>query len=129
VKLDRTFPTDDCSMCTISPILNEVVSHENVDIYTMSEVTELRGRPGEFFASVTKHPRYIDEAKCTGCSDCAEPCPVSLLSEFDHKLGQRKAVYIPQQGGVPNKFSITKFGEPPCRIACPAHINVQGYVA
>ncbi len=129
VKLDRTFPTDDCSMCTISPILNVVSSHENVDIYTMAEVTEFKGRPGEFYATVRRQPRYIDENKCTGCGDCTEVCPVSLLSEFDHGLGKRKAAFIPHQGAVPNKYSITKLGEPPCRDACPAHINVQGYVA
>jgi heterodisulfide reductase subunit A len=129
VKLDRTFPTDDCSMCTISPILNEVSSHENVDIYTLSEVTELRGRPGEFYASVSHHPRFIDEKKCTGCGDCIEPCPVDMLSEFNHNLNERKAVFIPHQGAVPNKYAISKLGEPPCRNACPAHINVQGYVA
>jgi heterodisulfide reductase subunit A len=129
VKLDRTFPTDDCSMCTISPILNEVSAHENVDIFTMSEVLDFRGRPGEYFVTVRKQPRFIDEAKCTGCNDCVEPCPVELSSEFNHDLGTRKAVYIPHQGAVPNKYTITKLGEPPCRDACPAHINVQGYVA
>jgi heterodisulfide reductase subunit A len=129
VKLDRTFPTDDCSMCTISPILNEVSSHENVDIFTMSEVLDFRGRPGEFYITVRKRPRYIDEKKCTGCGDCTEPCPVELFNEFNHNLGHRKAAYIPHQGAVPNKYAITKLGEPPCRYACPAHINVQGYVA
>jgi heterodisulfide reductase subunit A len=129
VKLDRTFPTDDCSMCTISPILNEVQAHENVDIYTMSDVLDFRGRPGEFYLTVKKRPRYIDEKKCTGCDDCTEPCPVDLKSEFNLGLGDRKAVFIPHQGAVPNKYAITKFGEPPCRDACPAGINVQGYVA
>ena len=129
VKLDRTFPTDDCSMCTISPILNEISSHENVDIHTTSEVIDFRGRPGEFYITVRKRPKYIDEKKCTGCGDCTDPCPVPLLSEFDHELSERKAVFIPHQGAVPNKYSITKLGEPPCRDACPAHINVQGYVA
>lgn len=129
VKLDRTFPTDDCSMCTISPILNEVSAHENVDISTMSEVLDFSGRPGDFNITVRKLPRFIDEKKCTGCDDCTEPCPVEMLNEFDHNLGNRKAVFIQHQGAVPNKYSITKLGEPPCREACPAHINVQGYVA
>ncbi len=129
VKLDRTFPTDDCAMCTLSPILNEVSSHENIDIHTMSDVIDFHGRPGEFYLTVRKRPRYINEKKCTGCGDCTTACPVPLLSEFDHGLGLRKAAFTPHQGAVPNKYAITKFGEPPCRDACPAHINVQGYVA
>ena len=82
VKLDRTLPTDDCSMCTISPILNEVSAHENVEIYTMSEVTELKGRPGEFYATVHRRPRFIDEEKCTGCGDCATNCLVSNIIQL-----------------------------------------------
>jgi heterodisulfide reductase subunit A2 len=43
VKLDRTFPTNDCSMCTISPILNAVNGNKNIELHTLSEVTEFKG--------------------------------------------------------------------------------------
>jgi len=74
VKLDRTFPTDDCSMCTISPILNEVMGNENITLYTLSEVEELKGRPGDYKLKVKRKARYVDETKCTGCGECEKHC-------------------------------------------------------
>lgn len=76
VKLDRTFPTDDCSMCTISPILNAVVSEENIVIHTMSTVEDFKGRPGDYKVKIKTVPRKLDEEKCTGCGACTEVCPV-----------------------------------------------------
>ncbi|MBU7032333.1 MAG: FAD-dependent oxidoreductase, partial [Theionarchaea archaeon] len=72
VKLDRTFPTDDCSMCTISPILNEVAMHKNIDLLTMADVEGVSGHPGEYRVTVRKRPRYVDYDTCTGCGDCAK---------------------------------------------------------
>jgi heterodisulfide reductase subunit A len=108
VKLDRTFPTDDCSMCTVSPKLNEVASHPRVKIYTLSEVEEVSGRAGEYDVKIVKHPRYIDEEKCTGCGECAEICPIKRPNEHDFGLSMRKAVYIPTGGMVPLKYTISK---------------------
>ncbi len=108
VKLDRTFPTDDCSMCTISPKLNEVASHPNVIIYTLSEVEEVSGRPGEYEVKIVKHPRYVDEEKCTGCGTCAEKCPIKRPNEYDFGLSKRKAIYIPAGGMVPLKYTINR---------------------
>ncbi|MBM4237544.1 MAG: FAD-dependent oxidoreductase, partial [Euryarchaeota archaeon] len=71
VRLDRTFPTDDCAMCTISPILNEVVMNKRIATRTMSEVVEFDGRPGEYRITVRTRPRFIDYEKCTGCGECA----------------------------------------------------------
>ena len=71
VRLDRTFPTDDCAMCTISPILNQVMAEPRIHVLTMSEVKELDGRPGDYMLTVHQRPRYVDHEKCTGCSACA----------------------------------------------------------
>lgn len=101
-RLDRTFPTDDCSMCTISPILNEVMSNDNIELHTMSEVEEFMGRPGDYRVKIRKRARYVDEEKCTGCGTCSEKCPVKLPNEYDFGLGKRKAIYTPYPQAVPN---------------------------
>src|SRR5574340_1080060 len=75
-QLDKTFPTNDCAMCIVSPKLVEAGRHLNIDILTNSRLVSLSGKPGSFKAKVLRHPRYIDLRKCTGCSDCAEVCPV-----------------------------------------------------
>jgi heterodisulfide reductase subunit A-like polyferredoxin/coenzyme F420-reducing hydrogenase delta subunit len=71
VRLDRTFPTDDCAMCTISPILNQVMAEPRIHVLTMSEVKEVDGRPGDYLLTIHQRPRYVDHEKCTGCSACA----------------------------------------------------------
>lgn len=70
-RLDRTFPTDDCAMCTISPILNRVASEPRIRVLTMTEVRSLEGRPGDFMITVLKRPRHVDQERCTGCGECA----------------------------------------------------------
>ena len=71
VRLDRTFPTDDCAMCTISPILNQVMMDPQIKVMTMSQVTEVSGRPGAYHLKVAQQPRFVDYDRCTGCGACA----------------------------------------------------------
>lgn len=85
-KLDRTFPTDDCSMCTISPILNETAMHKNIDIMTMTDVEEVSGHPGEYIVKVRKRPRYVNFETCTGCGDCAKTDFVMEKPKLDEPL-------------------------------------------
>ena len=92
-QLDKTFPTNDCSMCTISPKLIEVDKHLNIDILTNSDVTGIEGEAGRFQVTVRKRPRYVDLDKCNACGDCIEKCPVPLPSELDEGMGERKAIY------------------------------------
>lgn len=128
-QLDKTFPTNDCSMCIISPKLVECGSHPNIELLTLSELSSLEGEAGNFKATVLQHPRFIDRSKCTGCGECAAACPVALGNEFDQGLSIRKAAYKRYPQAVPGAFAIDKKGTSPCKAACPAHISVQGYVA
>jgi NADH:ubiquinone oxidoreductase subunit E len=76
-QLDKTFPTNDCAMCVISPKLVGCGRHLNIDLMTNTEVTGIEGKAGDFTVTVTKHPRYVDSEKCTGCGACVEHCPVT----------------------------------------------------
>ncbi|MBW1678742.1 MAG: FAD-dependent oxidoreductase, partial [Deltaproteobacteria bacterium] len=128
-QLDKTFPTNDCSMCTISPKLIEVGKHLNIDIITNAQAEEVQGKAGNFTVKVRKRPSYIDPDKCNSCGDCIECCPVEVESEFDEGLMSRKAVYKRYPQAIPNVVAIDKRGIPPCKDNCPAGIHVQGYVA
>jgi NADH:ubiquinone oxidoreductase subunit E len=75
-QLDKTFPTNDCSMCILAPKLVSVARHPNITIITNAEVDGLSGSAGNFFVTIKKKPRYVDETKCTGCGLCATACPV-----------------------------------------------------
>jgi heterodisulfide reductase subunit A-like polyferredoxin len=128
-QLDKTFPTNDCSMCILSPKLVEAGRHLNIQTLTYSEVMKVEGEAGNFEITVRKKPRYVDPAKCTGCGECPQVCPVPIKSQFDESLIDRKAIYRPYAQAFPNIFTIEKGDRAPCGLTCPAHINVQGYVA
>ena len=126
--LDKTFPTNDCSTCLISPKLIEVARHPDIEILTQAEIEKLEGEAGRFTVTLKREPRYIDAAKCNACGACAEACPVELPSSFDEGLGTRPAAYRHFPQAVPSTYAIKKFDRAPCTLTCPAEINVQGYV-
>lgn len=107
-RLDKTFPTNDCAMCTMSPKLVDVGRHLNIEIITGAELVDLAGEPGNFKATVVQQARYISLEKCIGCGACAEACPVKLDDEFDGGLGQRKAAYKLYAQATPNAYAIDK---------------------
>ena len=128
-QLDKTFPTNDCAMCILSPKLVDAGRHRNIELLVDSDVVGLSGEPGNFTVRVRTRPRYVDLEKCTGCSDCAAVCPVSLPDEFNGGLARRKAIYSLYPQAVPNAFAIEKAGRAPCTAACPAGVSAQGYIA
>jgi heterodisulfide reductase subunit A len=128
-QLDKTFPTLDCSACILTPKMVQAARHPNITLLTNSEVVEVAGYVGNFQATVRRKARYVDLAKCSGCGECTAVCPVSVPHEFDQQLSQRKAVYRLFPQAIPAAFAIDKKGVAPCRAACPAGVNVQGYVA
>ncbi|MEJ2671064.1 MAG: FAD-dependent oxidoreductase [Deltaproteobacteria bacterium] len=127
-QLDKTFPTNDCSMCIISPKLVECGRHLNIEIHTLTEVAGIKGKPGNLSVTLNKQPRYVDPAKCTGCGECANVCPVTMRDTFNEGLADWKAVYRLYPQAIPSAFGIKKLDRPPCTLTCPAEINVQGYV-
>jgi len=127
--LDKTFPTNDCAMCTISPRLVSTANHNNIEILTNAELIDLQGTPGRFNATVKRKARFVDEDKCTGCGDCATVCPITLPDEFNQNLNGRKAAYKLYPQAVPTAYAIEKDGIAPCRDACPSGQRAQGYIA
>ena len=75
-QLDKTFPTNDCAMCTLAPRMVDAGRHINIQKLAYSEVAGVEGEAGHFRVRVLRKPRYVDEAKCTGCGECTLNCPV-----------------------------------------------------
>ena len=128
-QLDKTFPTNDCSMCIISPKLVECGRHLNIDLLTLTEIQEVSGQAGNFKVKLLEHPRYVDMSKCTACNECAKACPIDVPNTFDESLRDRKAAYKLYPQAMPSAYAIEKRGTAPCKATCPAHVSIQGYIA
>ena len=100
-QLDKTFPTNDCSMCIESPKFLECSRHPNITLLTRTEVDSVKGQAGEFKVTLTKKPRYIIEDKCTGCTTCAQYCPVKVPDPYNQDLSLNKAIHIYFSQAVP----------------------------
>ena len=100
-QLDKTFPTNDCSMCIESPKFLECRRHPNIVLLTHTNVDRVEGKTGDFKVTLTKRPRYIIEDKCTGCTTCAQYCPVKVPDPYNQDLSFNKAVHIYFSQAVP----------------------------
>jgi heterodisulfide reductase subunit A len=105
-QLDKTFPTNDCSMCIMAPKLVSAGRNPDIDIITNAEVLAVSGTAGDFTIRVRKRPRFVDIEKCTGCGICAQKCPKKVPNEFDMGLSNRKAIYALFPQAVPLKYAI-----------------------
>ncbi len=107
-QLDKTFPTNDCSMCILSPKLVATGRHPNITILTNAEVTSLEGEAGNFEVALLIKSRYVIEEKCNGCGLCAQKCPIEAVDSFNEGLGQRGAIYVEYPQAVPLKYIIDR---------------------
>ena len=107
-QLDKTFPTNDCAICILSPKMAECVRHPNITLHAYSEVQQLSGSVGAFTAQVRKYARYVKEEECTGCGECTQRCPTKVPDEFDMGLRMREAIYPYYLQGVPAVMTIDR---------------------
>ena len=126
-QLDKTFPTNDCSMCIMAPKLVEVGRNPNVELLMSSEVVALDGEPGNFVATVKRRPRRVLKEKCTSCGLCAPQCPLEVPADYNEELSRRSAAYINFPQAIPSTYSIDR-EIPPCVNRCPINLNARDYV-
>jgi len=107
-RLDKTFPTNDCAMCILSPKLVDCGRHRNIEVLTYSEVIGVAGEAGDFRVSIRHRPRYVDAEKCTGCGLCAQYCPAHAIDRFNNGLSERAAIYIDYPQAVPLLYVIDR---------------------
>jgi heterodisulfide reductase subunit A len=133
-QLDKTFPTNDCSICILSPKMSECARHPNITLHTHSSLVSVSGAPGNFQCTIREHARYVDAEKCVACGLCSEKCPVKVPDEFDVELRSRKAIYRHFAQSIPSNYLIdaahclylTKGACRLCEKACAANaINFE----
>jgi heterodisulfide reductase subunit A len=120
-QLDKTFPTNDCSICILAPKLSEFYRHPNITLYSYAEVQKIGGTANNFTVDILKKARYVKEDECINCGLCVEKCPMRVEDEFDRELRKRRAIYLYYLQGVPAVMTIDKdkclwFTKNACRI-------------
>ena len=104
--LGKVFPTDDCPLCILGKKFNELRKTPNLQVLTCTEVQEVSGRAGDYIVKLVKKPRYVDEKKCTNCTECEKVCPVVIPDEFDQGIGWRKSIYLAYPQAIPQVYTI-----------------------
>jgi len=102
IKFEEVFSNMECSTCMVAPIQQDLLQDKNINLLTLTEVEDVKGSFGDFTVKILKKARYVNMDNCIGCNACFEPCPISLKSEFEEGLGERKAIYVPCAGALPN---------------------------
>ncbi|MEM2419960.1 MAG: CoB--CoM heterodisulfide reductase iron-sulfur subunit A family protein, partial [Candidatus Bathyarchaeia archaeon] len=104
-RLDKTFPTMDCSICILAPKMSDAGRHPNIELLTNSEVIDVKGYIGNFRVKVLKKPRYVKK-DCSACGECSKVCPMTAPNEFDAGLALRHAIYTPFAQAVPSTYIV-----------------------
>ncbi len=104
--LDKTFPTNDCSACILSPKLVEVARHPYIKLHTMTDLVGVEGDPGAFEARIRVRQRYVDMERCIACGECAKKCPKKVEDPFNLGLNKRKAIFLQYPQAIPLKYCI-----------------------
>ncbi len=107
-RIYKIFPYDECSACVLTPKMNQVGKHLNILTLPLTEILEVSGEAGNFQVKLKKHPRYVDEKKCTGCQQCMKTCPVEVPHEYNYRLTNRKAIYMDFAQQIPFVATIDK---------------------
>ncbi len=106
-RLDKTFPTVDCSICILGPKMVDVAQHDLIKLYAYSEIAEIKGYVGNYTVKIKKKPSYVDWTKCTGCGLCMEKCPTkNAYDHFNFGAAPTRAINIPFPQAIPKKATI-----------------------
>jgi heterodisulfide reductase subunit A len=102
IRFEEVFSNMECATCMLAPMQQDILQDPNIELHTLSMVEAVEDTPGGMRVTVKQRAGYVDHIACIGCGACYDPCPVSVPNEFEMGLSQRKAIYIPCAGALPN---------------------------
>lgn len=119
-KLDRLYPEGTPWSHTVLPLISSIVKNNNIEIFTNSEIAEIKGALGDYRIQLKNKPRGVID--CNSCGLCVSVCPISV--QDDGRI--RKAIYTTNT--YPYVYAIdfnacNKCGE--CVKVCPKKIDIN----
>jgi NADH:ubiquinone oxidoreductase subunit E len=107
-RLDKTFPTNDCSMCIVSPKLVEAARHPNIELLAYAEVERVEGEAGRFRIEVKRKARSVEASKCTGCGACQAACPVRSTVRLPEALEEAPGEEVSRTDAIVDSYSAAR---------------------
>ena len=116
--LDRTFPTNNCDLCTLSSTLSESSRNQYIQLMTLTRIVSLEGEPGNFTATLVTSSRHIDMERCMACGQCRKQFPECV--DFNPGLDHRAPTCMRYPQATPQAFSIDmrRCSDPQALVAC-----------
>ncbi|MEN8208278.1 MAG: FAD-binding protein [Candidatus Fermentibacteria bacterium] len=102
IRCEDIFPAMECATCMVSPMQQDVLRNDLIDLITLGEILSIEGSTGNFKVRIRKHASCVDPVACIGCAECWNACPVEISNDFEENLSKRKAISVPCAGALPN---------------------------
>jgi len=101
-RYEDLYHTMECAACVLDPVMDAVLHNDQIEVFTYSEVLEVLGYYGNFQVKIKQNSRFVDCKACLGCGLCFDVCPVTVKNAYNEDLNDRKAIYVPYAGAMPN---------------------------
>ena len=111
--------SEECAMCSLAPLMGEVLEHPNIELLTLSTVTLITGHAGDFKITTSTGPVLVDPDLCTSCGECTRICQIDMKDEWNANLSTHKAIYKPFPQALPRSYTINT----PVCIKCGACVE------
>ena len=102
-QLESIFPTGDQAREVLHTLINQVVNHPKITIYTQAQLIQVSGYVGDYHVQVRQDSRGVTEENA---SSALAACEAEILDEFNYGLTKRKLIYRPYRGCYPPTMAV-----------------------
>ncbi len=102
-QLKYYFPKLCPPTCGLEINYRRIKDSPRISFYTLAEVQNVSGGPGNYDVTVKVSPRYVNE-KCTCCGDCEKASTAKVSNEFNLGMNNTKGAYLPSKMAFPMRY-------------------------
>ncbi len=106
-RINKYFPKVCPPYCGLEINFRRIKQNPNITCYTLTEVENISGSPGDYKVTLKVSPRYVNE-KCTACGECEKVCESTRSDDFNYGMNTSRAVYLPHEMAFPYRYVIDK---------------------